>query len=213
MSHPDPAATRAPGRHPGDVPPIVSSSLSGRPPTFAGVAASPRVVPGSAVAAERGLEAHVAAALATAAMYGTVSSSAVLSLLSESTEGIAEYAPRAGGAAVVLWLAHLFAHWFGAAVAHRRLPGRHPLLREAALTSPIALAVLPQLVPFVLADTGVWSEDTASWVWFGLVEAVLLGAGLAVGLRRGVGVVRTTGFVLAVGMLGTLVIALKELVH
>lgn len=174
---------------------------------------APRSRPGIAVGAVHTLDTHVAATLATTAMYGTVSSSAVLSLLSESTEPVHAYAPPAVGAAVVLWLAHLFAHWFGVNVAHRRLPGPHPLLREAAVTSPIALAVVPQLIPFVLADTGLWSEDTASWVWFSLVEAALLGAGLAVGRRRGAGVLRTTGLVVASGLLGTLVIALKEVVH
>ena len=177
------------------------------------MAVQPGIAPAAADTVEGDLDARRTATVASAAMYGTVSSAAVLSLLSESTEPIHDYAPAAVGAAVVLWLAHLFAHWFGASVAHRRLPGRHPLPGEAAHTSPIALAVVPQLIPFVLADLGVWSEDTASWVWFGLVEAVLLGAGLVAGLRRGGGVVRTAGLVLAVGLLGTLVIGLKELAH
>ena len=155
---------------------------------------------------------HDLATLLASALYGTISSTVVISVLDEDAEGPGDYLLRAGSTAVMLWIAHVYSHWLGATIA-RAHADRREALRQAALSSPIALAAVPLLVPILLAWTGSWSVATGSEISAWVAVAVLLGAGLLLGVQRRHGPGGVLACVLGSGVLGFLVIVLEQLVH
>ena len=165
-----------------------------------------------ALDAVRRLGPHALATVLANALYGTISTSVVITVLDGDAEGPGEYVARAGSTAVVLWMAHLYAHWLGAAIVHNDM-GRRAFLREALLSSPVALVAVPLLVPIALSSTRIWSLDTGTEISTWVTLAALAASGLLLARRRRASVRGTIGLIVRCAFLGVVLVVMEELVH
>jgi len=110
---------------------------------------------------------------------------------------------------VALWLAHVYAHTIGQSVSHERrlrLPElRHIARREGAIVE----AVLPPVVPLLLASAGLISGQVALWAAFGLGLVVLAVQGLQFARVERFGTLRTVFAVTVNVGVGLILVAAK----
>ena len=110
---------------------------------------------------------------------------------------------------VALWLAHVYAHTIGQSVSHERrlrLPElRHIARREGAIVE----AVLPPVVPLLLASAGLISGQVALWAAFGLGLVVLAVQGVQFARVERFGTLRTVFAVTVNVGVGLILVAAK----
>jgi hypothetical protein len=157
-------------------------------------------------------EAHDRIERLAGAVYGTIVVAGVL--------GASEYDKQpealdtglyAVSTVIVLWVAHSWAQTLG-----RRLVGggglgkalRHSLGRDW----PLVQSVLPPLGAMALAGLFGASDETAISIGFWVCLAALCAWGAAIAHRERASAGRTVGAALGSGLLGLLLVALKELV-
>ena len=114
---------------------------------------------------------------------------------------------------VVFWLAHVYAHGLGHAVAHDEhlsLPElRHIARREGSIVE----AAVPPLAALLLGALGVLSTTAAVWLAFGLGLLVLAATGVAFARVERLAWLGTLVVVAANLALGLLLLALKLVLH
>jgi hypothetical protein len=146
-------------------------------------------------------------------VYGTILAAATMSVLSEKVyDEPLKLSGEVVGTLVVFWLAHTFA----LGIAHRAVgddPEADTAYEQLMITWPMVAAAFPLLIPLFLAHLGVFSTDAGLWISYIMAIAILASWGLAIGRRRGRGVLASAWLMLASGGLGVLLITLKELVH
>ncbi|HST16235.1 MAG TPA: hypothetical protein VLK36_01090 [Gaiellaceae bacterium] len=110
---------------------------------------------------------------------------------------------------VALWLAHVYAHTIGQSVSHERrlqlAELRHIARREGAIVE----AVLPPVVPLLLAAAGLLSIQVALWAAFGLGLVVLAVQGVQFARVERFGTLRTAIAVAVNVGVGLILVAAK----
>jgi len=112
----------------------------------------------------------------------------------------------------VFWLAHSFAHGVAVRVTDDE-PHPREMVHDLRASWPMVAAAFPQLAPMVLVGLHVFTYDTGLWVAYGLAVATLASYGVVIARRRRLGTVSTVRLVAVIGILGLILITLKELIH
>jgi hypothetical protein len=158
---------------------------------------------------------HPTAERAARAVYGTIIALAVL--VAYGGEDLdadpGEIAAAIAGAVVAAQLAELYAGYIGDVIRHERGLGWSEMRHRLEATVAGTLAALVPAVPFVLADAGAISLDTAIEVapWLGL--GTLLGFTLLANRLAGLRGVRSLMVCAGVLAIGLLLILLKAVAH
>jgi hypothetical protein len=147
------------------------------------------------------------------AVYGTILTEATISVVSEKVyDDPIQLSLKVLATLVVFWLAHTFA----LGMAEGAIPGgtdRRTIGDQMINTSPMVVAAVPLLLPLFLAEASVFSTDAGLWISYGLATAILAGWGYVIARSRGLGTARTLRLMSITGILGLLLITLKEVVH
>ena len=146
-------------------------------------------------------------------VYGTI---VVLSVIVTGAKafphGLGHIALLVGVTTIVFWLAHVYAHVLAFSVSH----DTHLSLAEFAHISRREASILAAGVPpeaaLVLGSVGLFGEDFAIWLSFGLGLAVLAVTGIVFARVERLGAVPATMVVLANLALGIVLIGLKVLI-
>ena len=143
-------------------------------------------------------------------IYGTI---VVLSVV---VAGSKAYPHGVGSIAVlvvvtvgVFWLAHVYAHAVGEAVAHDRHLSLADVRRIARHEASMIEAAVPPVAALLLGAAGIISEKAAVWLAFGLGLGVLVAQGFRFARIERLGRLGTFGVVAANFGLGLLLVALK----
>jgi hypothetical protein len=110
---------------------------------------------------------------------------------------------------VALWLAHVYAHTIGQSVSHERRLQLAELGHIARREGAIVEAVLPPVVPLLLAATGLISGQIALWAAFGLGLVVLAVQGVQFARAEHFGTLRTVLAVTVNVGVGLILVAAK----
>ena len=157
-------------------------------------------------------ESHDRAERLAGAIYGTIVVAGVLGASDFDDHPAAfDTGLYALSTVIVLWAAHAWAQTLG-----RRLVGggrlgkalRHSLGRDW----PLVQSALPPLAAMALAGVLGASDETAISIGFWVCVAALCAWGAAIAYREHASAGRTVGTALVSGVLGLLLVALKELV-
>lgn len=148
-----------------------------------------------------------------AAVYGSILAAAVVASLDVGDVDAGDMIAALGGTMLVFWLAHVWAEGIADRM-HDPSPYTWRRLRTAAAWHwPMVQAATGPLVALALAGLGAWTLDTGVTLALAVSIAQLAGWGVAVGWR-------TFGSWPAAllsgtvnGLLGTVLIVLKTLVH
>jgi hypothetical protein len=147
------------------------------------------------------------------AIYGTILSMSVISTASKDPDlGPTAIALWAAATAVVFLLAHVYSTIVGAGFARPR--EALALVREAFRSEwPLVQGALVPAAVMFLAPLGLISDDRVSYVavWTGI--AMLFGAGLIIGARENLGWGRRLLIASVNAAIGTLILAMKIIVH
>ncbi len=147
------------------------------------------------------------------AIYGTILTAATMSVVSDKRwDKPFLTSVQVLATLTVFWLAHAYAHGVAVRVTEDH-PRPHELAHDLRATWPMVGAAFPQLAPMVLVGLNVFSYDTGLWIAYGLAVAILASYGVVIGRRRGLGRAGTLKLVAASGVLGLLLITLKEVIH
>jgi hypothetical protein len=147
------------------------------------------------------------------AIYGTIITAATMSVVSDKRWD----EPFLTSAQVlvtlaVFWLAHSFAQGVAVRVTEDD-PRPHEMAHDLRASWPMVAAAFPQLAPMVLVGLDVFSYDTGLWIAYGVGVATLAGYGALIARRRRLGTAGTVRLVVVIGILGLILITLKELIH
>jgi hypothetical protein len=110
---------------------------------------------------------------------------------------------------VVFWLAHVYAHTLGEAVAHEERLSRARLAVVARHESSIVEAAIPPIAALLLGAAGVLEADTALWLAFALGLVVLAAQGVVYARVERLGRAASFTVVAANVALGLVLVALK----
>jgi hypothetical protein len=145
-------------------------------------------------------------------IYGTVV------VLGAVVAGAKAYSHEAGqiaalvaATAVVLWLAHVYAHALGHSVAHNEHLSLAEVGHIARREGSIVEAAVPPVAALLLGAFGVISTHAAVWIAFGLGLVVLAVEGIAFARVERLALVGTVAVVALNLSLGALLIGLKLL--
>jgi NADH:ubiquinone oxidoreductase subunit 6 (subunit J) len=147
------------------------------------------------------------------AIYGTILSMAVIAASSKDPElGPLAIAGWAVATALVFFVAHVYSSIVAAGFA-RPLRAAGLVRAEARKEWPMVQGALVPAAAMILAPLGIVSENDASYVavWTGV--AMLVGAGLVVGRKERLGLVRSLIIGSVNGAIGLVIVALKVFVH
>jgi hypothetical protein len=158
--------------------------------------------------------AEVERARVAAAVYGTVLVLAVLTYLSEDEDlGRGDIAAAMIGTGLAYFSAHVYVDFLAARLTGARERTFVLLRRVLREEWPLLQAMLVPAVPLVLSGLGVWSRSTGVDVATVVAFAELLGWGYAAG-RRAQGTLMGGVISASVaGVLGLVVVELKNFLH
>jgi hypothetical protein len=142
-------------------------------------------------------------------VYGTIVVMATLTAAYASEKHPWKLAVVVASTALVLWIAHLYAHALSESIAHRRRPAKDDLVFIAHRELGILLAAAAPTVALVLGAVGVLRASTSVWLAFAIGLATLAVEGLRYARFERFG---RAGTLLAIGInlaLGSCVVALK----
>jgi hypothetical protein len=142
-------------------------------------------------------------------VYGTVVAMATLAAAYASEKHPWKLAVIVASTAIVLWIAHLYAHTLAESIRHERRPTRDDLTSIARRELGIVVAAAGPVIALVLGALGVLGDTASVWL--------ALGIGLLILAAEGVRYARfeRAGFLVSVAAIGTnlglglLVVALK----
>ena len=147
-------------------------------------------------------------------IYGTIVTSATMSVVSDKRwDEPFLTSLQVLATVVVFWLAHSFAHGMAVRATADSSVEHGDVARDLRATWPMVAAAFPLLVPMVLVGLNVFEYDTGLWISYALSILILASWGLVIGERRQLGRGAKAKLVVACGVLGLLLITLKELVH
>jgi hypothetical protein len=143
-------------------------------------------------------------------IYGTIVVLAVVVAGAKAyPDGAGHIAVLVAVTAVALWVAHVYAHGLGHAVAHNQHLSLADLGHIARREASIVEAAVPSVVALLLGALGLVSTRAAVWIALGIGMAVLLAQGIVFARVERLGWVGTLGVVAANLALGFLLIGLK----
>jgi hypothetical protein len=145
-------------------------------------------------------------------VYGTVVVMATLTAAYASEHDPWRLAVIVSTTALVLWIAHLYAHALSESITHDRRLSRGDVTGIAHRELGILLAALAPCAALLLGAIGIFRESTAVWVAFGIGLTTLAAAGLRYGHMERLGRLGMIGAVVANIALGSFVVLLKVLV-
>jgi hypothetical protein len=156
---------------------------------------------------------HPTAERAARAVYGTIIALAVLVAFDGAEADAGEIVAAMAGAVIAAQLAEMYAEYIADVIRAERGLERHEMRRRLdAVAAGTVVALIPA-IPFVLADAGAISldtaYDTAPWLGLATVAAFTLLANRLAGLSG----LRNAATLAAVLAIGGGLIALKALMH
>jgi hypothetical protein len=113
---------------------------------------------------------------------------------------------------VTFWLAHVYSHGIGHAVARSEHLSFAELLEIARREASVIEAAIPPVAALLLGAIGIFSAGTAVWIAFALGLAVLAAQGLVFARIEQLGALATIGVVAANLGLGLVLVILKLVV-
>ena len=147
------------------------------------------------------------------AIYGTILTAATMSVVSDKRwDKPFLTSVQVLVTLVVFWLAHAFAHGVAVRVTEEE-PHPREMAHDLRATWPMVPSAFPQLAPMVLVGLNVFSYETGLWIAYGVAVAILASYGVVIARRRRLGAGGTAKLVAASGLLGLILITLKEFVH
>lgn len=151
--------------------------------------------------------------LTASAVYGVILTEATISVVSEKVyDDPLKLSLKVVATLVVFWLAHSFA----VGMAEGAIPGgteRRTVGEQLIDTSPMVLLAVPLLLPLFVADGTALTIDAGLWISYALATVLLTGWGYVIARSRGLGTAGTLRLMSITGILGLLLISLKEFVH
>jgi hypothetical protein len=143
-------------------------------------------------------------------IYGTI---VALSVVVEGARAYPDHpgsvAALVAATAIVFWLAHVYAHWVGHTVAGGGSLSFGELRHLAWRELPLIEAGLLPVLALVLGEIGLVSVSHCYWLAFGLGMILLVGQGVRFARLERLGFLASCAIVVANGLLGLLLIALK----
>ena len=142
-------------------------------------------------------------------VYGTVVVMATLTAAYAGEKDPWKLAAIVFSTALVLWVAHLYAHGLSESIVEKRHLRRDELRALVRREIGVLLAAVGPVVALLLGALGVVGETTAVWLAMGAGLLTLAGEGVRFGRMESLG---PAGMVVATGLnlgLGLLVVALK----
>jgi hypothetical protein len=130
-------------------------------------------------------------------VYGTIVAMATLTAAYASEKHPWKLAVIVASTALVLWIAHLYAHTLAESIRHERRPTRKDVTSVAHRELGIVLAAAGPVAALVLGAVGVVG-DTAS-VWFAFAVGLVVLAAEGVRYSR----IERAGFLVSVAAIGT----------
>lgn len=143
-----------------------------------------------------------------ATVYGTLTAMATVTAFGNETHPW-KLAELVAATAVVLWLAHIYAHGLSQSIAARTPLRVQDLKRIAERENGIVLASVPPASALVLGAIGLIREERAVWLAIGVGLATLVVEGLRYARLEQLGRLRALGAIAANLTLGLVVVALK----
>ena len=137
-------------------------------------------------------------------VYGTIVTMATLTAAYATEKDPWKLATIVGSTALVLWLAHLYAHALSETIAHGSRPGRRSLYAIARIELGILFAAIAPVIALALGAAGVLRESAAIWLALSIGLVTLAVEGFRFARLERFGVWRTlvaTGVNLALGLL------------
>lgn len=145
-------------------------------------------------------------------VYGTIVVMGAITAGSGSVHGPLRLAAVVDATVLVLWLAHVYAHGLGEAIARGRRLDRPELASVARRELAIPLAAVAPTAALVLGGLGVLRDSRAIWVALALGLATLAVQGMRYADLEGFGRMSTAMSVCVNVGLGLVLVALKVLV-
>lgn len=145
-------------------------------------------------------------------MYGTIVAMGAVTAGSAADVRPGPLATVVAATVIVLWIAHVYAHGLGEALARARPLDRAELTAVARRELAIPLAAVAPVAALVLGALGVLRPASAVWLALGIGLAVLAVQGARYARLETLGP-RQTVFVITANLaLGVVIVALKALV-
>jgi hypothetical protein len=145
-------------------------------------------------------------------VYGTVVAMATVTAAYATEKHPWKIAVVMWSTAIVLWIAHLYAHGLSASLSEGRRLGRRELLLIGGRESGILLAAVGPGVALILGAVGLLAERTAVWMALGVGLATLAAEGVRYARLERLGLTSTLAVTAANLGLGVLVVLLKVVV-
>jgi hypothetical protein len=142
-------------------------------------------------------------------VYGTVVVMATLTAAYATEKDPWKLAVLVASTALVLWIAHLYAHALAESITKRRRLSREDVKFLAYRELGILLAGVPPVAALILGAVGVFAWDTSVWVALGVGLVTLAVEGFRYARIEHLGHAATITAVGANLALGLLVVALK----
>ena len=142
-------------------------------------------------------------------VYGTVVAMATLTAAYASEKHPWKLAIIVASTAIVLWVAHLYAHTLGESIRHERRPSRDDVTSIARRELGILLAAAGPVAALVLGAAGALGDTASVWLAFAVGLVILAAEGIRYARFE------RAGFVVSVAAIGTnlalglVVVALK----
>ena len=141
-------------------------------------------------------------------VYGTITAMATVTAFAKETSSW-QLAQLVAGTALVLWIAHLYAHGLAESISVRRALRAEALLPIARREFGIVLAAVLPTTAIVLAALGVLRQSSAVWLALAIGLATLAVEGARYARLEGFGFSGTAAAIGANVAVGLLVVALK----
>jgi hypothetical protein len=142
-------------------------------------------------------------------VYGTVVVMATVTAAYATERNPWKLAVLVLSTALVLWIAHLYAHGLSESIAHNRRLSRDDLTAIARRELGILLAAAAPVAALVLGAVGLLGSSASVWLALGLGLATLAVEGVRYARLEHLGRAATLGAIGANLALGLLVVALK----
>jgi hypothetical protein len=145
-------------------------------------------------------------------VYGTI---VVMGAITAGSTGVREpwrIAVIVDATVLVLWLAHVYAHGLGEAIARGRRLDRQEFVSVTRREFAIPLAAAAPTVVLVLGSLGFYRDTTAVWLALGIALLTLAAQGIRYADLEGLGPLATAASVCLNVALGLVLVALKVLV-